>query len=113
MLKLKTILFLCSILLVGSCGSGLEIEFRYTVGGSTDGLNGTVVLQNNKGDNISVTGSSFTFPTSLKNNSTYSVTVLTHPRAPDQTCIVFNGSDTIRGGNVTNVTVICTDVVPN
>ena len=38
----------------------------FTVGGSVSGLSGTVVLQDNGGDNLSVTANgSFTFATSL------------------------------------------------
>ena len=78
----------------------------FTVGGSVSGLSGTVVLQNNGGNNLSVTANgNFTFSTALANASAYAVTVLTQPTG--QTCTVGNGSGTLNGANVTNVTVTC------
>jgi hypothetical protein len=34
--------------------------------------------------------------------------VFTQPTTPNQTCVVTNGSGTVTGANVTNVTVACT-----
>ncbi len=82
----------------------------YTVGGTISGLaGGTAVLQNNGGDNLAVgTNGSFTFATSVASGATYAVTVLTQPSGPSQTCNVTNGSGTVGGANVTNVSVVCT-----
>src|SRR6266568_8630617 len=78
----------------------------YTVGGSITGLSGTVVLQDNGGDNLTATADgTFTFATPLADGSGYSVTVSTQPSG--QTCTVANGSGTIAGANVTNVGVSC------
>ena len=80
----------------------------YKVGGTTTGLAGSesVVLQNNGGDNLTVSANaSFTFTTPVAQGSTYSVTVLTQPST--QTCTVTNGSGTMSGANVTNVRVTC------
>ncbi len=79
-----------------------------TVGGSLSGLSGgeTVVLQNNNGDNLSLSANgSFTFSTPVAQGTPYSVTILTQP--PSQTCTVMNGSGIIGASNVTNVTVLC------
>lgn len=85
----------------------------YTVGGMVTGLSGSVVLQNNGGNNLTLSvNGPFTFSTALTTNTTYSVTVLTQPT--DQTCTVGNSTGTITA-NVTNVTVSCatnTSVVP-
>ena len=79
----------------------------YTVGGSVSGLSGTVVLQDNGGDNLSASASGpFTFATALAGGTAYSVTVKTNPTG--QTCTVSNGTGTIAAANVTNVTVTCT-----
>ena len=79
----------------------------YSVGGSVSGLTGTVVLQDNGGDNLSITANgSFTFPTKLIGGSAYSVTVLT--QASGQTCTVTGGTGTVGTANVTSVTVTCT-----
>jgi len=78
----------------------------YTVGGTVAGLNGSVALQNNGTDSITInTDGSFVFPTSIAQGSTYSVTVQTQPAI--QTCSVSNGSGTMGGADVTNVTVTC------
>ena len=78
----------------------------YSVGGSVSGLSGTVVLQNNAGDDLSVTANgSFTFATSIADGSTYSVSVLTNPSG--QTCTVSSGSGTMSGAAVTSVSVTC------
>ncbi len=82
--------------------------FRYTVGGTLSGLTGTVVLQVNGADNLSLSGNgAFTFDTSIADGATYAVTVLTQPAG--QTCTVTNGSGTLGGAAITNVAVLYTD----
>ena len=79
---------------------------QFTVGGSVTGLVGTLVLQNNGGDDATVTApGSFTFATPIDTGNTYAVSVKTQPA--NQTCAVTNGSGTMGSGNVTNVTVAC------
>jgi len=86
------------------CGS---TPTTYSVGGTVSGLNGTVVLQNNLTNDISITtNSSYTFSTQLTNGSNYSVTVKTQPTG--QTCTVTNGTGTINSANITNANVTCT-----
>jgi hypothetical protein len=78
----------------------------YSVGGTMSGLSGTAVLQDNGGDNLSVTANgSFTFPTKLASGSAYSVTVLTQPSG--QTCAVGGGTGTVGSANVTSAAVTC------
>jgi hypothetical protein len=79
----------------------------YTIGGTISGLSGGVILQNNAGDNLSVSANgSFTFVTAILNSASYAVTVLTNPSG--QTCVVSSGSGTVSGSNVTGVSVTCT-----
>ena len=79
------------------------------VGGTVSGLSGTVVLQDNGGDDLSVSASgAFTFATGLSAGSGYNVTVKTNPAG--QTCSVANGSGTAGSSGVTNVAVTCTAV---
>ncbi|AFM12837.1 beta strand repeat-containing protein [Turneriella parva] len=78
----------------------------YTVGGVVSGLNGTVVLQNNGGDNLTLTtNSSFTFATVLTSGSAYNVTVSTQPS--DQVCTVASAGGTVAAANISSVTVSC------
>jgi N-acetylneuraminic acid mutarotase len=78
----------------------------YSIGGTLSGLSGTVVLQNDGGDNLSLTNNgTFTFTTSVASGGAYKVTVLTQPTG--QTCAVTSGSGTATA-NVTSVQVSCT-----
>ncbi len=84
----------------------LSTACNYTIGGTATGLAGTVVLQNNGGDNLTVSANgSFTFVAPAGSGAGYSVTVLTQPTG--QTCTVANGSGTVGTANVTNVSVSC------
>jgi hypothetical protein len=81
----------------------------YTVGGTVSGLTGTgLVLQNNNGDDLSISANgSFTFSTGVQDGGGYNVTVKTQPSGPTQLCTVTNGTNTISGSNVSNVSVTC------
>jgi hypothetical protein len=88
-------------------GGNMVAGSTYTVGGTVTGLTGTVVLQNNGADNLSVgANGAFTFASPLPTGSAYNVTVSTNPT--NQTCTVAGGAGTISSANVTNVTVTCT-----
>jgi hypothetical protein len=80
----------------------------FSVGGTVSGLTGTVVLQDNGADNLTLTANGpFSFATTLTSGSAYSVTVRTNPAG--QTCAVAGGAGTIGSANVTSVTVTCTN----
>ena len=79
---------------------------NFIVGGSASGLIGNVILQNNGSDDLNVNvNCSFSFATTLVDGSAYNVSVLTQPA--NQICTVTNGSGTIAGANITNVSVNC------
>ena len=104
-------LLLCSAL--ASCGGGggsSPAPINFFVGGTISGLAGSgLVLQNNGSNNLTVSAnaSSFTFTTALASGTPYSVTVLTQPTNPNQTCVVTSGNGTVNS-NITNVSVACT-----
>ena len=79
-----------------------------TIGGTVTGLSGTgLVLQDNGGDNLTITASgTFTFKTALSNGAAYAVTVLAQPSSPTQNCTVTGGTGTATA-NVTTVAVNC------
>jgi N-acetylneuraminic acid mutarotase len=84
----------------------------YTIGGSISGLAGTgLVLQDNSGDNLSVTAAatSFTFATAINSGAGYNVSVHTQPSSPAQNCVVSNNSGNATG-NITTVSVACTTI---
>jgi hypothetical protein len=79
---------------------------EFTVGGSVTGLSGTLVLQNNGADDLTINSDGpFTFNTPLADGSSYAVTVLAHPAG--QTCSLSFSSGTINGVNITSVTATC------
>ncbi len=80
----------------------------YTVGGTVTGLVGSgLVLRNNGGDDLSVTANGpVVFATPHVNSDSYSVTVLTQPTSPAQTCLVTDGRGTSHA-NVTTVAIVC------
>ena len=81
----------------------------FTVSGTVAGLDGDgMVLQLNGANDLAVANNgTFTFSAQLSNAAAYSVTVLTQPAGPSQTCTIGNGSGAIAAANVTNVTVTC------
>src|ERR1700761_9045679 len=108
--QLRTVLYALCVASLTGCGGGGGADQpavpAVTIGGTISGLTGKVILQDNAGDNLSVTANgAFTFGTPLNNGAAYSVTILTQPLGP--TCVVANGSGSATT-NVTSVTVSCT-----
>jgi len=100
-------------LLLGGCGGGggggnpVKNFSFYSIGGNTTGLAGTLVLQNNSGDNLTVTtDGNFSFATSILNGNTYDVSIYTQPLG--QTCTVSSGAGTVSGSDINDVAVVCT-----
>ena len=80
----------------------------FSVGGNATGLNGSLWLQNNGGDDLVIgADGAFVFDTELADGGPYGVTVFSEPAGQD--CFVINGSGTIAGADVTNVVVNCAD----
>jgi len=76
------------------------------IGGAVSGLSGTVVLQNNGANNLSISSNgNFNFSSSVAQGSNYNVTVLTQPAS--QTCTITNGAGTAGASDITNVAVTC------
>jgi hypothetical protein len=80
----------------------------YSVGGSVSGLNGTVVLHNNGGDELHIAASgSLSFATRLATGATYAVTV---NASAGQQCSVASGSGTVAAADVTSVNIHCAPI---
>jgi N-acetylneuraminic acid mutarotase len=69
---------------------------------------GGLILENNGADDLAVAANGmFNFNTPVASGSGYAVTVSVQP--PGQTCSVSNGSGTIAGANISNVSVGCSN----
>ena len=79
----------------------------YTIGGTVTGLAGSgLVLQNNGGDDLAITANGgFTFSTPVDEMLGYSVTVLTQPSSPSQTCALSANTGTVANSDITDVVV--------
>jgi Beta-lactamase len=94
-----------------TCGTG------YTVGGTLAGVapgvgGGPIIglvlnlqTQNAASQSLQFANGPFTFPVPIADGQPYQVTVRTQPQG--QTCAVVNGTGTIHGANVTNISVSC------
>ncbi len=84
----------------------------YSISGTLTGLQGNqVILQNNAGDDLTLTANgTFEFSGTLNTGFNYEVTVLSNPVSPAQNCIVTNGSGTVTA-DVTDVLVQCNESV--
>src|SRR5271170_4126951 len=102
------LIILLSAVLYGCSGTPGSTS-SFSIGGTVTGLTGMgLVLQNNGGDNLTITASgAFTFASKIGGGKTYSVTVLTQPTNPVQTCTVTGGTGAATA-NVTTVVVTCT-----
>ena len=107
---LLAIVAVCSFAFI----SVAEAQVTYTVGGavaSSGGLSGLasgkfLTLLKNGADSLTLTADGdFTFPAPLSSDASYQVTVAIQPAG--QVCSVSNGSGSINGANVTNVSVTC------
>jgi hypothetical protein len=89
-----------------ACGSSNE-DSGYQIGGTVTGLTGgNLVLQNNAGDDLSITANgSFAFTSELNDGATYEVTVANQPSS--QTCSVNNGSGNLSGSNIRDIQISC------
>jgi hypothetical protein len=93
---------------LAACSGGEDEPLpTYLIGGTVTDLSGTIVLQNNGGDDLSVTASgAFTFAEPVRRGNTYAVTIRTQPQ--DQVCTVANATG-VAAADVTNVIVNCID----
>ena len=78
----------------------------FTVGGSISGLTGSVVLQNNGGDDLTVdSNGGFVFSQPLQNGADFLVTVVAQPTG--QACVISGGSGFVSNADVFSVELVC------
>ena len=97
---MKALLSLATMLVLAACGGGGAATATnipggtaptYSIGGTVTGLTGSVVLQTNNADKLTVTANGpFKFATHTASGGAHSVSVLTQPAG--QTCTVTSGS---------------------
>ena len=82
----------------------------FAIGGTASNLVGSgLVLIDNGGDALTVTGPSYTFATKVASGAPYAVTVQTQPTSPWQTCAPApTASGIVGSADVTNANVTCT-----
>jgi hypothetical protein len=120
--SVRNLYVLCCLAVLAACSNGRgsvdseqppppapPAQSGFTVSGTVAGLDGDgLTLQLNGANDLAVANNgTFTFNAQLANAAAYSVTVLTQPAGPSQTCTVGAGSGTIASANITNVTVTC------
>jgi hypothetical protein len=80
----------------------------YTVGGSVTGLTGSgLKLENNSEILMITTSGRFVFSNAFADLASYKVSVQSNPTNPSETCSVSNGSGTISGKDITDVSIVC------
>ncbi len=101
--KRAVLLALCvAFVMVSGCANQIN-----SLGGTVQGLSGTLVLQNNGGDTITITSNgSFTFPTKLDEGDGFTVTVLQQPVG--QYCAVDGGTG-LSYYPINSIVVTCTN----
>ncbi len=81
----------------------------FNIRGAVEGLvgSGLALLNSATGEQIAVSGSTFSFPTAVLSGQNYSVSVVAQPAGPQQVCEVLNGAGTVSNQDVV-INVRCT-----
>ena len=110
--------YLCGNAFVGTGGTpsyspaGQTHDDKYFVGGTVGGLSGSVVLQNNDGNTLAISGAgSYNFSVALDDEAFYNVSILTQPDT--QTCSLAQSAGQVDGHNITSVNVTCENYTYN
>ncbi|MBW4039511.1 MAG: hypothetical protein HIU91_11680 [Acidobacteria bacterium] len=111
MFGIGTLLSVALMIVVGCGGGGAPkatpVPATYAISGVIAGLTTPgLVLQNNDGDNLTVSANatSFTFATQITSGGAYSVTVLTQPNG--ENCTISSGNG-MASANVSSVSIKC------
>ncbi len=105
-MKQGVLLSACLLAALTGCGGvGSGVQTQNTLGGTVSGLNGTLVLQNNGSDDLTIsTDGGFVFSGLISVGGSYSVTVLSQPQG--DACTVVNASGSAMA-DVTDLLVNC------
>ena len=101
----------CILSLVGCGGSNNGNTPTYSLGGTVSGLTTDGLVLANGADTVNIASgrTSFTLPTKLAQEMSYSVVVQTQPTTRDQFCSVTSGSGIVGSQDVASIQVVCRD----
>jgi 6-phosphogluconolactonase (cycloisomerase 2 family) len=81
----------------------------HTIGGTVTGVSGTLVLENNSRDDLTITADGpFKFPIPIPSGSAYSVTTKSVAGAQSQACTFTNATGMVGDSDINNVAIVCT-----
>ncbi len=81
----------------------------HAVGGTVTGVSGTLVLEDNGRDDLTITADGpFKFPLQIPSGSSYSVTTKSATGTQSQACTFTNATGIVGDSDISNVTVACT-----
>ncbi len=81
----------------------------HSIGGTVTGVSGTLVLQDNGRDDLTITADGpFKFPLGIPSGSSYDVTTKSAGGAQSQVCTFVNATGMVGDSDITNVTINCT-----
>ena len=84
----------------------------YAIGGTVNGLTGTLLLRNNGVDDLSVSSNGeFEFTAQLGQGENYALEIINQPA--NQVCSFADGGDSgsVQTSNITSIAITCTDII--
>ena len=80
----------------------------HTIGGTVSGVSGTLVLQDNGRDDLTITAAGeFKFPLAIPSGSSYEVTTKSAAGVQSQACTFTNATGTVGNSDINNVVIAC------
>ena len=113
-MKIRIMIYIFLVSFLVACSSTSEDStptetLLYKIGGTLNGINGTLVLQNNLVDELTLSNDgSFSFSQEYPDGYDYNITVRTHP--VQQLCTITNSVGQVSLSNVTNILINCVHV---
>ena len=102
---LATLILLSLTLILQACGGSGSSAPNYTISASISGLTGSLTLQNNGSDTLTLSqNGDYTFTTRLNEGTGYNITIQTP--AENDTCTLTNSSGTVAKQNI-NISINC------
>ena len=96
-----------AIVLIGCGGNDGKVTLPiYTIGGNVSNLTGTIVIQLNSRETLTIEEDGvFAFPETYRNGVDYEITILDHPN--NNTCKITNNEGVVDGHDITDIDITC------